>query len=282
MPDRYTDKLSAGLMTVMLGLLSGCGSTSIIFKEQDGAPYFDKDVSDVPNAVPRHEPRSRYGNPDSYVVLGKRYYVMDSSEGFTQRGIASWYGTKFHGRRTSSGEPYDMYAMTAAHKSLPLPTYVEVRNLQNNRRVIVKVNDRGPFHEGRIIDLSYTAATKLGIRSKGTGQVEIRVINPSRPLPDPVRSAETEAVTVTAASVASTNPDVYLQIGAFISQGNAQRLKNRLHEAAFPRALVTTQHNEGNTVYRVRIGPLASASEADQLLDQLSALGLGEARIVTD
>jgi len=279
MPKRHTDKLLALPVFVMLGLLTGCGSAPVIFEEQDGAPYFDKDVSDIPNAVPRHEPRSRYGNPASYVVLGKRYYVMESSSGFTQRGIASWYGTKFHGRRTSSGETYDMYAMTAAHKSLPLPTYVEVRNLQNNRTIIVKVNDRGPFHEGRIIDLSYTAATKLGIRGKGTGQVEIRAINPSQPLAEPVRNVEPEQVKV---STLNKVADVYLQIGAFISQGNAQRLKDRLHEAAFPRALVTTQHNDGNTVYRVRIGPLADLSEADQIVTQLSALGLGNAQIVTD
>lgn len=281
MPDQHIDIRIVTLLAGMLGLLGGCGSSPTLFEEQDGAPYFDKDVSDVPNAVPRHEPKSRYGNPSSYVVLGKRYHVMDSSEGFTQRGIASWYGTKFHGRRTSSGEPYDMYAMTAAHKSLPLPTYVEVRNLQNNRTVIVKVNDRGPFHEGRIIDLSYTAATKLGIRAKGTGQVEIRTINPSAPrLDPPVRSAETNPV-VTVSTI-NKSPDVYLQIGAFISEGNAERLKSRLHEAAFPRALVTTQHNDGNTVYRVRIGPLTDLLEADQIVAQLSALGLGEAQIVTD
>ena len=101
------------------------------------------------------EPKSRYGNPESYVVFGKRYYVKDSSKGYVETGIASWYGTKFHGRRTSSGETYDMYAMTAAHKTLPLPTYVEVTNLNNGRSIIVKVNDRGRFHEIRIIDLSY-------------------------------------------------------------------------------------------------------------------------------
>ncbi|MES9903121.1 MAG: septal ring lytic transglycosylase RlpA family protein, partial [Sedimenticola sp.] len=130
--------------------------------DNDSAPTRRLDPNSIADAVPRAERRSRRGNADSYVVLGKRYHVMANSDGFSQRGIASWYGTKFHGRTTSSGEVYDMYAMTAAHKSLPLPTYVEVTNLNNGRHTIVKVNDRGPFHNNRIIDLSYAAATKLG------------------------------------------------------------------------------------------------------------------------
>ncbi len=152
------------------------------FSDDDSAPARKLDPSTISDAVPQAERRSRSGNPNSYVVLGKRYHVMSSSDGFNQRGIASWYGTKFHGRTTSSGETYDMYAMTAAHKSLPLPTYVEVTNLDNGRRTIVKVNDRGPFHQNRIIDLSYAAATKLGILGKGTGLVEIRAIRPGQPI----------------------------------------------------------------------------------------------------
>ena len=136
----------------------------------DAAPPGEFDHSRVANPTPRVEARSRYGNPASYVVFGKTYHVMDDARarGFEQRGLASWYGTKFHGRRTSSGEPYDMYAMTAAHKELPLPTYVEVENLVNGRTVIVRVNDRGPFHEGRIIDLSYAAALKLGVACRAS------------------------------------------------------------------------------------------------------------------
>ena len=146
----------------------------------DKAPSKQVDVSKIQNAVPKEEPKSRYGNPKSYVVFDKRYYVMESNKGFVEKGIASWYGTKFHGRRTSSGETYDMYAMTAAHKNLPLPTYVEVTNLKNGKKIIVKVNDRGPFHENRIIDLSYTAATKLDIVKNGTGLVEIRAVGPGQ------------------------------------------------------------------------------------------------------
>ena len=154
--------------------LMACSFTS----NQDGAPRANINVSKIPNAVPRAEPKSQTGNPASYRVFGKTYYVMDSAKGYVQRGIASWYGTKFHGRKTSSGEIYNMYKMTAAHTKLPLPTYVQVTNLKNGRKIIVKVNDRGPFHSNRIIDLSYVAAKKLGIIATGTGLVEVRSIDP--------------------------------------------------------------------------------------------------------
>ncbi len=163
-------------------LISGCGTLpndTSFFSQQDSAPAQPVDVSNVANAIPRVEPHSRYGNPASYVVFGQRYYVKKSSLNHIERGVASWYGTKFHGRRTSSGEPYDMLAMTAAHKSLPLPTYAEVTNLENGRKIIVKINDRGPFKKNRIIDLSYAAAIKLGIAKAGTGLVEVRTIDPS-------------------------------------------------------------------------------------------------------
>ena len=158
-------------------LFAGCASRGPLEPVVDEAPPEPIDVSTIPNAVPKPEPLSRYGNPVSYVVAGKRYYTMPSSRGYSKRGIASWYGTKFHGQRTSSGEPYDLYAMTAAHRTLPLPTYVEVTNLRNNKSVIVKVNDRGPFHKDRLIDLSYAAAAKLGILGYGTGLVQVRAID---------------------------------------------------------------------------------------------------------
>jgi rare lipoprotein A len=135
-------------------------------------------VLDVPDAIPRSEPRAIYGNPPSYEVFGKRYYVMASSVGYVERGVASWYGPGFHKVRTSTGEPYDMYGMTAAHKTLPLPAYVRVTNLQNGRSIVVRVNDRGPFVGNRIIDLSYTAASKLDMLRNGTAMVEVRTLEP--------------------------------------------------------------------------------------------------------
>ena len=134
-------------------LLASCSSTTSK-GTADHAPAKPRDISGITDAVPRPEPYSRYGNPESYVVFGKRYYTRNDSKDYREQGIASWYGSKFHGRRTSSGEVYDLYKMTAAHKSLPLPTYARVTNLRNGRSIIVKINDRGPFHNNRIIDLS--------------------------------------------------------------------------------------------------------------------------------
>ena len=139
--------------------------------------------SGVPDAVPRAEVKTRSGNPESYEVDGKEYHVLDTSRGYKQRGIASWYGQAFHGRRTSSGEPYDMYQMTAAHKTLPLPTYVQVTNLENGHTVVLRVNDRGPFVEERIIDVSYVAAQRLGMVGSGTARVEVVALDP--PARDP-------------------------------------------------------------------------------------------------
>ncbi len=135
-------------------------------------------VSDIPDAVPRPEIKTQYGNPESYSVYGTEYRVLDTSEGYQEVGIASWYGDPFHGRRASSGEQYDMYKMTAAHKTLPLPTYLRVTNRSNGRTIVVRVNDRGPFVDGRIVDLSYTAALKLGIVEKGTALVELVALDP--------------------------------------------------------------------------------------------------------
>lgn len=171
-----------------------------------------RDLAAIPDAVPRTEPRSRYGNPSSYVVFGRRYYLLASSEGHVERGTASWYGPGFHAARTSSGEPYDMYAMTAAHKTLPLPAYARVTNLRNGRSVVVRINDRGPFVGDRIIDLSYTAAWKLDMLRTGTAPVEVRVLSPGADLPAVQTAATAAPGTALPAGVAlapvQTNPPV--------------------------------------------------------------------------
>jgi len=282
---------------LLTAMLSGCGGNVVTFDDQqDSAPGVQPDLSSVPDAVPKVEPRSRYGNPASYEVRGKRYFVRDSADGYVQQGIASWYGTKFHGRRTSSGEPYDMFAMTAAHKSLPLPTYVEVTNLRNGRKVVLKVNDRGPFHQNRIIDLSFAAAKRLGITAKGTGLVEVRAINPNAtaaPVPvvqaaAPVTSQPVVKATAqpSAPPIASTDLNtqvsMFLQVGAFISRGNAERLQSKLRNAAITDSAISQTSSAGNTVYRVRIGPIANVDDADKLSVKLSSLGLPDARVVID
>ena len=172
-----------GASAVVATLLQACtlvGTAPAVPSPGDGVSV---PVFGVPDAVPRAEVKTRSGNPESYEVDGKEYHVLDTSRGYSQRGIASWYGQAFHGRSTSSGEPYDMYLMTAAHKTLPLPTYVQVTNLENGRTVVVRVNDRGPFVEGRIIDVSYVAAQRLGMVGRGTAQVEVVALDP--PARDP-------------------------------------------------------------------------------------------------
>ncbi|WP_425482471.1 septal ring lytic transglycosylase RlpA family protein [Allochromatium palmeri] len=159
------------IVTVVLLVLAGCASHG----ELD-----DEAIARIPDAVPKIEPLAKSGNPKSYVVFGQRYYTKKSARGHIERGRASWYGRPFHGRQTSSGEVYDMYAMSAAHKTLPLPTYARVTNIENGRSVVVRINDRGPFHEDRVIDLSYTAAVKLGMKRQGTARVEVRAIEPKR------------------------------------------------------------------------------------------------------
>ena len=163
------------LVGTLGGVLAGCSSAP----ERIEAPVVQGDRSGIPDAVPRVEPRSRSGNMESYTVRGRRYFTKDDSTGHVERGIASWYGPGFHGRKTSNGEPYDMNAMTAAHKTLPLPTYARVTNLQNGKTAVVRINDRGPFHGPRVIDLSRAAATKLGVIGTGTAEVEVRALDPT-------------------------------------------------------------------------------------------------------
>jgi rare lipoprotein A len=195
------------VLALCVSLSSGCAVWNGIFSNhlKDRGPRGKVDVSNIPDAVPKNEPRSRYGNPGSYVVFGQRYTPLKSAEGYNEKGVASWYGEAFHGKRTSSGEEYDMYAMTAAHKTLPLPTYLEVVNLTNNKRAIVRVNDRGPFHDGRILDLSYVAARKLGVDAQGTSSVAIRAINPDDFAPNQAY-AHTAAPAAAPAALTAPNP----------------------------------------------------------------------------
>lgn len=215
-------------------------------QKKDGAPTKSHNVS-FKEPVPTKEPLSRYGNPSEYRVDGQKYHVLKSSDGYKARGIASWYGTKFHKQRTSSGEPYDMYVMTAAHKTLPLPTYVKVKNLENGREAVVKVNDRGPFHGNRVIDLSYAAALKLGVFPKGTARVEVESIVG----PDP-------------------KGRYYVQAGAFAIESAAKGLKEKL--AAITSAPVLIEHYQKN--YIVKVGPFADKKMSDSLKLKLARIGI--------
>ncbi len=258
-------------ITILFGSvlwLGACTSTARVGGDGAGRAI---DGEGIPDAVPRVEPRSKYGNPKSYKVRGRRYYVMESSAGYVERGIASWYGRKFHGRKTSSGEPYDMYAMTAAHKSLPLPTYARVTNLKNARSVVVRINDRGPFHDNRLIDLSYAAAAKLGVLEQGTGLVEVRALDPAHPksAPDPV--AKEAAI-----------GQVFIQVGAFASRQNAEQMRRQLSERDVGQVGIHEGASGEGRVYRVRIGPLASVAIADETAEVLRRIGVLNFQVVID
>jgi rare lipoprotein A len=230
------------------------------------------------SAVP---PRSDRGNPPFYDVLGKRYHVLPTSAGYVARGVASWYGRDFHGLATSSGETYDMHAMTAAHTTLPLPTWVEVTNLVNGKKVVVKVNDRGPFVDNRLIDLSYAAATALDMVGTGTTRVEVRAVAP--PLdayraPAPVIAAAAPPRLQPAASVER----MFLQVGAFAQQENAEKLVARLRASGFQNPTLVTQPNDGRRLHRVWLGPVQDSVEYDALDARLRSIGVSGARLVTD
>ncbi len=248
----------------------------------------------VPDAVPRVEPRSRYGNPPFYDVFGKRYYVLSSSTAYVERGVASWYGPGFHKIRTSTGEPYDMYGMTAAHKTLPLPAYVRVINLQNGRSVVVRVNDRGPFVDNRIIDLSYTAAAKLDMLRNGTAMVEVRAIDPTVPAADSTvfasmsvgslistaGAAETAPVPSPATAPApSHDATLFVQAGAFSDPANAERLAARLRGGGYGNVFVRDDWIAGRKMYRVRIGPVPDVPEFDRIVDALARAGVRDAHL---
>lgn len=260
----------------MLIVLTACAPRGGYYKD-DGPPRrHPVDIHSIPDAVPRAEPLSKTGN-SPYEALGKRFVPMNSAAGYRERGTASWYGKMFHGRRTSSGEKYDMYAMTAAHPTLPLPSYAKVTNLGNGKSVVVRVNDRGPFLRGRIIDLSYAAAYKLGIIGQGTGHVEVRALtdNAPRSASSGSRQAGHESPAGAARNDAAR---FYVQFGAFSRSANAQSLVRRLQEKGIGFAHVQ-QGNDG--YFRVRSGPFSAATTAQRILSQGAVLGLSTT-IVTE
>jgi rare lipoprotein A len=237
----------------------------------DGPP---PDISKLVEPVPKVEPRALYGNKSPYSVLGRTYTVLPSARGYVERGIASFYGNKFHGYKTSSLENYDMYGFTAASKTLPLPSYARVTNLANGKSVIVRVNDRGPFHEDRVIDLSYVAAVKIGVWPKGTGLVEVRGIDPGEPvrdLPPPPPAAPPGKL-----------PGIYLQVGAFSDAANAEQVAQRLRAANFAPVQVMDAEIGGRTVHRVRLGPLPDVDSSDRVSDQIANMGLPRPRVAVD
>jgi len=306
----------------------------------DSTPDHVPDVDAIPEPEVTNEPRSPIGNRATYSVLGKQYKVLDNTKGYVEKGTASYYGQKFHGRRTSNMEVYDMYAFTAAHKTLPLPSFARVTNLDNGKSVVVRVNDRGPFHDGRVIDLSYAAAVKLGITARGTGRVEVRALQPGdddRPvyasepakpaappaaptpidrliaampvasarageLPPGVRIATGKPTSMAAsaatavASVATTplpaaptpaipaasaSDGVVLQVASFTARANADRALTTLRQAGIDTAQISDASANGQTIWRLRVGPL-QAAQAPELAARIAGLGFGQPQRVRD
>jgi rare lipoprotein A len=314
--------ISRGGLLAPVGLvaalgLAGCFTTS-------APPVSNNDIPPtppatvpavVPDAPPRAEARSRRGNPPFYTVFGKRYYVLSSSAAYVERGVASWYGPGFHKVQTSTGERYDMYGMTAAHKTLPLPAYVSVTNLQNGRSVVVRVNDRGPFVGNRIIDLSYTAASRLDMLRNGTAMVEVRALDSPPTVPNPGTTllsaaqaspssgqagaaASTGAVSAGAATAPGTSgaatPEsgsapsaavrtvLFVQAGAFADPANAEHLAAKLRGGGYGKIFVRDDLIAGRKMYRVRIGPVPDVPEFDRIVAALERSGVHDAHLALD
>lgn len=296
---------AAGLLLAAALVMQGCASkpkskpavttkpaTSGVYKQSknDGAPWWDKDVSNIPDAVPT----PHYGPVKAapYSVLGKKYYPIQSAHNYQETGMASWYGTKFHGLKTANGEEYDLYGMTAAHKTLPLPSYVRVTNLDNGRTVVLRVNDRGPFYDNRIIDLSFAAAKKLGYAEKGVARVRVEGIDPVRwqaeqgkgavKQPKPVEvyvppaTQHAGAVHPTELTSKPSSPrGLYLQAGAFANPDAAQLLSDKLERLATVPVEVSPVVRDQQILHRVRIGPLANQAQLESLSQRIEQAGLG-------
>lgn len=274
------------LVLLLTAVLAGC-STTPTRSAKDGFPApgsIPPDLAATPNAVPRTEPRSAHGNPASYEVFGKVYHVRAHARGYDRIGYASWYGIEFQGQPTASGEPYDMFKMTAASRTLPIPSFARVTDLASHKSVIVRINDRGPFHPGRIIDLSYVAALKLGILGPGSALVRVKAITPAAPdkAPFAVQTAvrkhpprsSTPSLTPGSGLPLGRGAALYLQVGVFRYPTDAASMKKRLEHAGY--GPVTLRHvNEGrHSLTDVELGPFANSDVLEEVRHKLHSLQL--------
>lgn len=271
------------IVTLFALALVGCSSTPTYDREtaggrykvrKDFAPDNPPDVSNVADAVPIDIPYSRGGNRSTYEVWGKSYSVLPSHIGYKAEGIASWYGLKFHGHKTSNGEIYDIYKMSAAHKSLPIPSFAKVTNLDNGKSVVVRVNDRGPFHENRLIDLSYSAAARLEILQQGTGRVRVEAIdarNLATSMPPPESMPKPQSV-----PREQQKPEVigsYLQVGSFGKESSALSVQSRLTAMEGVQAIIKKVRRGDSEYHRVLVGPLTDTLSIDSMVQSLESMG---------
>lgn len=312
------------IYVLMLVALAGCFATTprpqprapghpVVFWDTTPAPETVDRVAleNLADPLARSEPRSESGNYSPYIVLGQTYDVLPTGEGYVAEGLASWYGAKFHGRATASGETYDMYTLTAAHKTLPIPCFVRVTNLRNGKSTIVRVNDRGPFHDERLMDLSFAAAVKLGFDLQGTAPVRLEMVaaaqgspiprtllaNAPRRLPDPFTvvaptssfSSNTGSSNTGSSNAGSPNTgltsggagELFLQAGAFHSREAAERMRGAIQRVVGLTTQVALAVGS-DTVHRVRIGPLLDVGEANRLQSKLIDANFGVPLIIRD
>lgn len=278
-------------------VLAGCASapetdhSSRYTLSQDRAPAGDFDVSGLADAQPRYEAPRTAGNKSPYTVWGKRYRVLESNDGYVATGIASWYGEKFHGHKTSNGETFDMYAMSAAHKSLRIPGYARVTNLDNGRSVIVRVNDRGPFHSDRVIDLSYAAAKKLGYQARGTARVEVAAIT-VRPDGSMTLAGEpfvpgSGGASATSGAVADNSGGMesrglFVQLGSFSSRDPAEALLGQVRSVIENPMRVRAIDTQSGRFHRVQVGPFDDEEAARRTQSLLEARGFSQSVLLTD
>lgn len=308
-----------GLIGLVVLVLAGCAGTPDVDHsarytlEQDRAPEGAFDVSGLADARPRFEPARTAGNKSPYTVWGKSYRVIGSNDGYIERGLASWYGEKFHGHTTSNGEVFDMYSMSAAHKSLRIPGYAQVTNLENDRSVIVRVNDRGPFHADRLIDLSYAAAKKLGFHNQGTARVEVAAITvepdgsmtlAGEPFaPEGQKTENIQPLVVAAEDLGARDRGdkdagqsrdkasedgkddrrgLFVQLGSFGDRETARTLQARAQGAVDNPVRVREIATGSGRFHRVQAGPFASEQDARQAQSRFESRGFGDTVVLTD
>ena len=280
---------TTSLLTVF-SIIMGCSTTEAPSAgvaggrysiEQDRAPAMDVSIAQIPEVIPGPLHRTMAGNRSPYTVLGKTYHVLPTEAGYSERGVASWYGQKFHGHKTSNGEVFDMYQASAAHKSLPIPSFLRVTNLDNNRNIIVRVNDRGPFHGERLIDLSYAAALKLGYADRGTARVQLDAIIANGTERD--RIANPGARSNTEVLTTAVRGQKYIQIGAFSELSLAQALSYQLRQLTSRPVFIRSVDNQaGGVLHRVRVGPVNDPVEIRHITQTVVAANLGSPYTVTE
>ena len=249
--------------------------------DQDRAPSRNIDPASIPNVVPEPIRRTMAGNRSPYSVLGKIYQVLPTEEGYRERGVASWYGEKFHGHKTSNGEVFDMYQVSAAHKSLPIPSFLQVTNLDNNRSIVVRVNDRGPFHGDRIVDLSYAAALKLGYADRGTARVELEAIIANGS--ESTRAGTRTRIVNLETGNRAISGEKYLQVGAFSDLNLAREVSEKLRVMTNRPVIISIINNtENGVLHRVRIGPVNDPSEIRRITQSVVAASLGSPYTITE